>query len=128
MFFLDQLTIFASCAHKLTATECIQPHQSLASLFLRLRSVLPPESGRLGLCSLESDMRCKDCGHALTRFSSEVAVHLHYPEGYQKRHMFAFPHLSVCLNCGFVQFRLIERQVEQLRRSASTTPIESSAA
>jgi hypothetical protein len=73
-------------------------------------------------------MRCKDCGHALTRFSSEVAVHLHYPEGYQKRHMFAFPHLSVCLNCGIVQFRLIERQVDQLRRSASTTPIESSAA
>jgi len=73
-------------------------------------------------------MRCKDCEQALTSFSSEVAIHLHYPEGYQKRHMFAFPHLSVCLNCGFVQFRLIEGQVERLRGSTPTTPIESSAA
>ena len=48
MLFLDQLTIFTSCVHKLTATECIQPHQSLASLFLGLRFVLPPESGRVG--------------------------------------------------------------------------------
>ena len=81
----------------------------------------------MGLLKMESDAHCKHCEQALTSFASEIAIHLHFPEAYRKRHAFVFPRLSVCLNCGLVQFKLRESQIEQLRRS-TPTPIESNAA
>jgi hypothetical protein len=61
-------------------------------------------------------------------FSSEIAIHLHFPEGYQKRHLFAFPRLSVCLDCGLVQFKLSGAQVERLQGHTSSATLESGAA
>ena len=59
---------------------------------------------------------CKRCGlDSLTELSSETAIHFPGPEGYKKPHVFAFPTLLICSECGFTEFMLTPSELEQIR-------------
>lgn len=57
-------------------------------------------------------MMCKHCASDnLKNFSAEVAIHFPGLEGLDKPIVWAFPKLLVCLQCGFAEFTLPEREL-----------------
>jgi hypothetical protein len=58
---------------------------------------------------------CKSCLSANTRpFDSEIAIHFPGLAGLNKPHVWVFPKLTVCLDCGFAEFEIPEEQMTQL--------------
>jgi len=61
-------------------------------------------------------MTCKHCGSDNVReFPSEIATHFPGPEGYKHPHVFVFPALLICSICGFTEFALAARELQQLQ-------------
>ena len=61
-------------------------------------------------------MSCKRCdSNYLKEFSGELAIHSPGREGLTKPLVWVFPRLQTCLDCGFVEFVLLDGQREQLR-------------
>ena len=58
---------------------------------------------------------CRSC-HSLHQrtFNGEVAIHFSGIEGLRKPIVWAFPKLSVCLDCGFTEFTVPERELRVL--------------
>ena len=68
---------------------------------------------------------CPSCQSVnLKTFTSEIAIHFPGIEGLEKPIVWAFPELSVCLDCGATRFILPERELEVLRTGA---PVEGAA-
>jgi hypothetical protein len=62
-----------------------------------------------------SSSRCKSCQLANeSTFSGEIAIHFRGVEGLDKPIVWVFPELQVCLNCGFAQFTVPERELSVL--------------
>jgi hypothetical protein len=62
-------------------------------------------------------MACKACGSANeTKLGSEVNLHFPGPMSLDEPGFFVFPKLAVCLDCGFTQATLTERELCLLRR------------
>ena len=60
-------------------------------------------------------MHCVRCGlDRLKEFPSETAIHLAGPENLHKPHVFLFPKVLVCLDCGFSGFSIAEPELSQL--------------
>lgn len=60
-------------------------------------------------------MTCRRCAsHVLNEFSAELAIHFPGWEGLEKPAVWAFPRLTVCLDCGLVDFELPPEQLAQL--------------
>jgi hypothetical protein len=51
-------------------------------------------------------------------FDAEIAIHFPGREGLDKPLVFVHPKLTVCLNCGQVEFLLSTEEVEQLKDGA----------
>ena len=65
-------------------------------------------------------MSCHSCGSLRRRlFSSEVAVHFPGLDGLTKPIVWVFPKLMVCLDCGFSEFTVPERELEVLLTGSS---------
>ena len=61
-------------------------------------------------------MSCTSC-HSLNVRVYPAELNIHHPgiEGLDLPTVWAFPSLSVCLECGVTQFKLAEDQVRELR-------------
>jgi hypothetical protein len=65
-------------------------------------------------------MPCPECGLSNeAHFSAEMVVHLGGLKNLDKSGVLLFPRLSVCLDCGFVQFTVSGTELALL---ASTSP------
>jgi hypothetical protein len=64
-------------------------------------------------------MSCKSCQSQNQRtFGAEIAIHL---PGLSTPHVFLFPKLLVCLDCGFTEFSIPETELPRLTASDSTS-------
>ena len=60
-------------------------------------------------------MACASCdSDNQVEFPSEIAIHLSGPENLYKPHIFVFPKVKVCLDCGFSEFSIAEPELSQL--------------
>jgi predicted nucleic-acid-binding Zn-ribbon protein len=60
-------------------------------------------------------MPCKSCGSKnLGKFTGEIAIHFSGLENINEPHVFVFPELLVCLNCGFAEFAVTETELRRL--------------
>jgi hypothetical protein len=58
---------------------------------------------------------CSSCGSAnLSKYDAEIAVHLPYLKNSARPHIFLFPKLLICLNCGFTGFAVAETELRAL--------------
>ena len=63
-------------------------------------------------------MSCRRCTSAnLSRFPTEIAVHL---PGLSTPHVFLFPNVVVCMDCGFTEFSIPETELQRLAKKDST--------
>lgn len=70
--------------------------------------------------TLEALVPCKSCYSVLQRkFPAEINIHFHGMKNLDKPAVWAFPNLMVCLNCGFTEFVLENRERETLRDNSS---------
>ena len=65
----------------------------------------------------KAELVCKSC-HASTQrlFTAEVAIHFPGLDGLNKPHVFVFPELFVCLECGFTEFTIETKELQALRQ------------
>ena len=64
-------------------------------------------------------MPCKSC-HSDNQHTYPSEINIHPPQGLQnmdKRTVWAFPSLVVCIECGFVEFVLSEAELNQLQHN-----------
>ena len=65
-------------------------------------------------------MGCKRCAsEKLRNFGGELAIHFSGLRNLGKPHVWVFPTMLVCLNCGFVEFVLPDEQLGQLQNEDS---------
>ena len=67
---------------------------------------------RLGISrALRKEMSCRDCQSENQKtFPSEMNIHFPGLENLDKPSVWVFPELLVCLDCGFTELRLQERE------------------
>ena len=62
-------------------------------------------------------MPCISCGSEdLGKFAGEIAIHFSGLKNINKPHVFVFPELVVCLNCGFAEFAVPETELRPLTK------------
>lgn len=62
-------------------------------------------------------MYCKSCGlDSSGTFPAEIAIHLPGRKGLDKPHVWVFPTLLVCLNCGRAEFPVPDHALRLLKR------------
>jgi hypothetical protein len=62
-----------------------------------------------------SSSDCKSCQSANQRtFNGEIAIHFRGLEGLDKPIVWVFPKTEVCLNCGFSEFMVPDRELQVL--------------
>jgi len=60
-------------------------------------------------------MHCVKCGSdRLMELSAEIAIHFSARENLDKPHVFVFPKVMVCLDCGFSEFSIAEPELRNL--------------
>jgi hypothetical protein len=60
-------------------------------------------------------MTCKSCTSANSlKLSAEINVHFGGWEGLKKPGVFVFPKLLICMDCGFTEFAIPERELAGL--------------
>ena len=65
-------------------------------------------------------MSCRSCQSETQRtFTAEMLIHFPGREGLDKTPVWAFPKLVVCLDCGFTELRLEERELCSLAEGSS---------
>jgi hypothetical protein len=64
-------------------------------------------------------MTCKEC-HADKRgvFNGEIAIHFSGLEGLNKSIVWVFSKVAFCLNCGFAEFAVPERELQVLEKGS----------
>jgi hypothetical protein len=64
---------------------------------------------------------CKSCqSNSRQTFNGEVAVHFPGLNGLDMPIVWVFPRLEVCLECGFAEFEIPEKELRALAQSPST--------
>lgn len=65
--------------------------------------------------SIRIDGACKGCHSGHRRlFNSEIAIHFPGLEGLKKSIVWAFPELLICLDCGFTELKVSEKELRVL--------------
>ena len=60
-------------------------------------------------------MACKSCGaDKQGAFTAEIAIHFPGLKGLDKPHVWVFPQVLVCLNCGNADFLVREKELRAL--------------
>lgn len=60
-------------------------------------------------------MSCRSCGsETQTGFASEISVHVLGLENVNKPTLMVFPRLLVCMNCGYTELTLAEKELALL--------------
>jgi len=67
-------------------------------------------------------MLCRVCAsNRQTEFASEINVHFSGPKGLDQPSVFVFPRITVCLDCGFSDFRLTADELSVLTQGNGTS-------
>jgi DNA-directed RNA polymerase subunit RPC12/RpoP len=67
-----------------------------------------------------SELQCSSCGSKnLKKFESELAIHFPGLKNIDKRHVWVFPVLVVCLDCRLVHFTMSESELRQLAEGST---------
>lgn len=62
-------------------------------------------------------MTCKACGSdQQSKLAAEIAIHFPGLKGLNKPHLWVFPELLVCLNCGESEFAIPQDQLRRLAK------------
>ena len=71
-------------------------------------------------------MSCKSCQSPNQyKFESEVSIYFPGLDNLKKPPVLAYPHLQICLNCGFLESKLSEEELRELvEGGGSTTKFE----
>ena len=70
--------------------------------------------------SAQSSSHCRSCQSAnQSTFNGEIAIHFPGLEGLDKPIVWVFPKLLVCLNCGFTEFAIPEKELGVLVQNSS---------
>jgi len=65
-------------------------------------------------------MACKSCkSENQSKFNGEIAIHFPGLKGLNKPIVWMFPQLAVCLQCGFAEFTVPERELSVLVKGAA---------
>lgn len=82
---------------------------------LRLESLFPHPR------NCEVVMSCQQCGSnsAVRVFRSEVGIHSPGRDGLIRPLVLVFPEMNVCLECGFTEFVIPQRELRQLSTGAA---------
>jgi hypothetical protein len=65
-------------------------------------------------------MACKSCASDhQTDFGAEINIHFPGLKGMDKPAIWAFPKLTVCLDCGYTEFTLLESEVQRLAKGTA---------
>ena len=60
-------------------------------------------------------MACKSCGSEnFGSFTGEIAIHFRGLKNIDRPHVWVFPELRVCLDCGIAEFALPEKELRLL--------------
>jgi hypothetical protein len=63
----------------------------------------------------ESDSSCRSCQSSnWSTFTGEIAIHFRGLEGIDKPIVWVFPNIAICLDCGFSEFIVPERELQVL--------------
>jgi len=63
-------------------------------------------------------MSCKSCGSVnVTKLNAEMNLHFRGHEGLDAPTVWLFPEVVVCLDCGFAEFSVPDRELRNLQRS-----------
>jgi hypothetical protein len=63
-------------------------------------------------------MECKSCGSdKQSKFTAEMAIHFPGLKNISKPHVWVYPELLVCLNCGNTEFVIPETELRVLARA-----------
>ena len=63
-------------------------------------------------------MSCKSCSSSnLRKFPTEIAIHL---KDIDRPHVFVFPEILVCLNCGFTELVIEENSLKKLAEDTAS--------
>jgi hypothetical protein len=66
-------------------------------------------------------MSCASCASGKqAEFPAEINIHCPGSENINRPSVLVFPKLSVCLDCGFTQFTLLETELRLLTESSTT--------
>lgn len=64
--------------------------------------------------------RCQSCGSGnLGKFTGELAVHFPGVQNIDKPHVWLFPELVVCLDCGLAQFTVPQTELLHLNEGSA---------
>jgi hypothetical protein len=67
-------------------------------------------------------MRCVGCqSDRLNEFRSEIALHFSGRENLDKPHVFAYPKVIVCMDCGSSGFAVTETELRLLREGIKSS-------
>ena len=65
-------------------------------------------------------MYCKSCGsESAGTFPAEIAIHFPGRKGLDKPHVWLFPTLVICLNCGHTEFSVHDHALRLLKGGAA---------
>jgi hypothetical protein len=63
----------------------------------------------------ESNFQCRSCQSANgSTFNGEIAIHFRGLQGLHKPIVWVFPKIAICLDCGFSEFKVPERELQVL--------------
>jgi len=72
---------------------------------------------------------CRICeSENVSLLNAETNLHFPGRRGLDQQSIFAFPRVTVCLNCGYSEFTLTERELQPLRAEAVRPSGEKTAA
>jgi hypothetical protein len=67
-------------------------------------------------------MRCKSCGSEhLREFTAEIAIHFPGLKNIDKPHVWVFPAIFVCFDCGTTEFVVPERELLMLTKGRAAS-------
>jgi hypothetical protein len=65
-------------------------------------------------------MQCQSCQSSRSaKLTAEVAIHFPGMRDLNTPHLFVFPHIVVCLECGSTTFRVPEGELQSIRERVS---------
>jgi hypothetical protein len=78
-----------------------------------------------GVSSVAQEAACVSCGSVnQSKFDTEIAVHFNSSRNPNRPHVFLFPNICFCMNCGRAEFAIPE---SELRVLANDNGLESNA-
>jgi hypothetical protein len=71
-----------------------------------------------GVSSVVQEAACVSCGSVnRSNFDTEIAVHFNFSKNPNRPHVFLFPNIWFCLNCGRAEFAIPESELRALAKN-----------